>query len=109
MAFAELVATVDKAAQDHLGAVTVVYEPYLGSTAEVKGIFDERYELVQPGEAGVEMVGPAVWLRLADLPGDPRKDKAKLVINGVRYSIKERQTDGAGETIVLLLLRDSVQ
>jgi len=107
MDFGALVATMDRAVQVDLGAIPVVYEPHEGQPVTVQGIFDERYQLLQGGaHAGVESTGPAVWLRLEDLPEDPRQgERGHIVIGSTRYRIRERQTDGVGGSVLMLLHR----
>lgn len=107
MVFADLVAAADRAVQDHLGGVAVVYRPEDGEEVEVTGMFDEQYVRVDSGTGDVEQVGPAVWLRLADLPVDPEDDDPEIEIGGRTYRAHERQRDGLG-AIRLLLHRADV-
>jgi hypothetical protein len=96
--FAELVAATDRAAQTHLGGEPVIYQPAVGAAVEVVGIFDPVYVLVKGDpEAGVETLGPTVFLRLEDLPVDPEDDDPTLTIRGVTYRrVVERLPDGFG-------------
>lgn len=104
MAFADLVATTDRAVQDILGSVTVTYAPAEGDPVPVEGMFDENYVLVQGDNAGVEQRGPALFVRLQDLPVHPDDDDPVITIASVDYTVRERQTDGSqGGGIVLLL------
>jgi hypothetical protein len=104
MSFADLIAQTDRAVQEHLGGVTVTYAPEVGDAVEVTGIFDAAFMLVAPGNSSVEQAGPAVWLRLEDLPVHPDDDEPTLTIDGQDYTVRERQTDGPdGGTIRLLL------
>jgi hypothetical protein len=107
MAFADLVASIDDAVREHLGSVSVEYQPESGDAVEVDGLFDATYVLVDEGNAGVEQVGPAVWLKLDDLPVHPDDDEPQLTIAGKLYRVRERQPDGMG-TIRLLLHRADV-
>lgn len=105
MSFADLVAQTDRAAQEHLGGVTVSYAPAVGDAVEVVGIFDANFVLVrQGGESGVEQVGPVVWLRLADLPVHPDDDDPTLTIGGQDYTVREREPDSMGGIRLLLRL-----
>lgn len=105
MAFSDLVAAADRAAQKHLGGVAVSYHPEGGPPADVVGIFDEAYQLLKAdAEAGVESSGPAVFLRLADLPVDPEDDEPTLVIAGASYRVVERRPDGLGGIVLVLRL-----
>lgn len=106
MAFADLVESVDRLTQTHLGGEPVVYTPEVGAPATVTGIFDEQYVLVQGTvEAGTEALGPAVFFRLSDLPVDPELDQPTITIRGVDYRVTERQPDGIGGIVLELRRR----
>lgn len=102
MAFADLLAYVDRAALRHLGSA-VGYKPEGGASVSVYGIFDAAYVKVDAGNAGVSSCGPAIFLKLADLPSDPSDDNPEITVAGVAYQVKEAQPDGLGG--VLLQLR----
>lgn len=105
MGFPERVAAVDNAVREHLGNVTVVYQPATGEAVTLEDqVFDENYVLIEASESAVEQVTPAVWLTLADLPIDPDEDDPRLTINGTIYKVRERKRDSLG-TVLLLLLR----
>lgn len=106
MAFADLVADVDRAAQAHLGGVTVTYQPAVGAPVDVQGMFDERHVLLDAEEGGLETVTPAVFLRLADLPEDPEVDNPTITVGGTAYRVRERQPDGQGGIRLLLHVAD---
>ncbi len=74
--FAELVEAADRAAQAKLGGEAMTYSPANAAPFPVTGIFDARYVLAKgDANAGVEAVGPAVFLRLDDLlPSDPEAE-----------------------------------
>jgi hypothetical protein len=104
-AFAELVSRIDRAAQAHLGGGPIVYRPAVGELVAVAGIFDAQYVLAQGDPpAGVEALGPAVFLRLEDLPGDPEHDEPTLTIGGLDYRVTERRPDGMGGIVLALRL-----
>lgn len=103
MTFADLVSRVDDAARDHLGGVPVTYAPGVGDTVEVTGISDANYVLADPdGEVGVEIVGPAVFLRLSELPSDPDDDDPTITITGSEYSVRARRRDSLGGVVLML-------
>lgn len=103
MAFADLVTAADRAAQVALGGELVTYAPEVGAPVEVTGIFDEQYVLAKgSAEAGVETLGPAVFLRLEDLPEDPEDDEPTVTIRGVEYRVVERRPDGLGGIVLAL-------
>ncbi len=111
MSFSALVAAADRAAQAALGGETVTYTPTVGApppaAVQVTGIFDEQYVLAKgSAEAGVEALGPAVFLRLEDLPTDPEDDEPAITIRSVDYRVIERRPDGIGG-IVLALRRSA--
>ncbi len=105
MSFADLVAGIDRATRNLLGGVSVSYQPAFGIAVTVQGMFDAQYLLVANGEAGVEQRGPAVFLRLEDLPTDPEEDEDPWVtINGISYQVTARKPDGQGGIVLLLHL-----
>lgn len=104
MTFAELIANADRAIRGNLGGA-VLYRPALGSPVELTGVFDELYVLAKGGpDAGVESSGPAVFLRLGDLPIDPEEDDPILEIADRRYRVTERRPDGLGGIVLALRL-----
>lgn len=103
MSFVDLVADMDRDVQRELGGVPVTYTTALGATAQVTGIFDAQFVLAKgDAHAGVEATGPAVFLRIEDLPGDPRSDKASVSINGIAYHVMERLPDDMGGIVLAL-------
>jgi hypothetical protein len=108
MGFSALLGLVDKAVCSQLSDVSVTYTPSAGSPVVVKGVFDSNYTRVESpsGEVGVSSSGPAVFLRVVELPSDPSEDTATITISGVSYSIKEAKPDGLGG-VHLLLFRSS--
>lgn len=85
----------------------VIYQPAVGAPVTINGIFDSVYVLSKGDpEAGAEVLGPAVFLLLADLPQDPEFDDPTLIISSVVYSVTERRPAGLG-AIVLALRRVS--
>jgi hypothetical protein len=69
---------------------------------DVRGIFDAAYVRVEAGRAGVSSSGPAVFLRLEDLPTDPENDEPIMTVAGVNYTVREAQKDGQGGIHLLL-------
>lgn len=108
MAFADLVSAADRAIQGHLGSVKVIYrpEPELGDPVIVDGMFDASFVFLDQGEAGVESVGPVVFLLLVDLPVHPEDCNPRITINGVDYKVRERQVDSLGGIKLFLHLED---
>jgi hypothetical protein len=116
MAFFDLVEDVDRAVQQHLGGATIVYQPAEGDAVTVVGMFDATYVLLDQGNAGVEQIMPAVFLRLEDLPVHPDDDEPiitivddddhEIVIAGP-YRVRERQVDSVDGGSVRLLLHRS--
>lgn len=96
MGFADLVAATDRAVQAHLGSVTVRYRPECEDPIEITGVFDERYVLVDPANAGVEQIAPVLFLRVEDLPIHPDGDDPTIEIAEQRYQVVERMPDGFG-------------
>lgn len=104
-AFAGLVASMDRLAQTKLGGSPVTYTTALGVAVPVSGIFDQVYVLAKGDPmAGVEALGPAVWLLLADLPVHPDDDDPTVTIDGLVYNVTERRPDGMGGIVLALRL-----
>lgn len=103
MSFSELVTGIDRAVQGALGGELVTYDPAAGAPVQVTGVFDELYVLAKGNaEAGVEALGPSVFLRLEDLPTDPEVDDPTLTIRSVVYRVIERRPDGMGGIVLVL-------
>lgn len=101
--FSDLVAGVDRAAQAALGGETITYAPAVGVPVQVTGIFDSQFVLAKgDAHAGVEATGPAIFLRLADLPVDPDVDDPTLTIRGRNYRVIERLRDDLGGIVLVL-------
>lgn len=98
MAFSDLLAAADRAALTHLGGVDVVYQPNVGDPVTVDGIFDE---LVLDPATG--QLGPAVFLRVGDLPGELDGDDPTLTIAGNSYTVRGRILDSQGGVHVSLV------
>lgn len=109
MGFADLVAAADRVTRAHLGGVTVTYrpEPELSDPVDVQGIFDANFVFIDQGEAGVEQVGPAVFLRLEELPVHPDDCNPRITIAGVDYVVRERQPDSLGGIRLFLHVADT--
>ena len=114
MSFGDSIALVDRAVQDNLGSVAVIYAPLVGSPVTetpsgepLVGIFDEKYVVARSSVNGVETLGPAITMRIEDLPAVPKKDKPKLTILGKIYTVRTRETDGTiGGSVTLVLRRE---
>lgn len=103
MAFFDLIETMDRAVQAHLGGEEVQYAPQVGSPVVITGIFDERFVLAEELDAvGVEANSKAVWVRLSDLPTDPDEDEPTITIRSVAYRVRQRRRDGQGGITLLL-------
>lgn len=103
MAFADLLAVADRATLNVLGDDPVTYTPGAGGAVEVDGIFDAAYQLADAGQPGVSSSGPAVFLRLEDLPTDPETDTAATVtVGGQLYTQAEVKKDGKGGVLIRL-------
>lgn len=101
MDFTALLAQADKAVTERLGG-PVRYTSSGFSAVDIPGVFDAAYVLVDAGQAGVSSSGPAVFLRLADLPSDPSDDEPTIEFAGVEYSVREARPDGQGGVVLLL-------
>jgi hypothetical protein len=88
----------------------ITYQPAVGAPVTVRGIFDANYVLARgTAEAGVETLGPAVFLILSDLPVDPEIDDPTVIIsldpvsaNNGPYRVHERRPAGLGAIVLAL-------
>lgn len=101
MSFAAHLAAADRAALDILGG-PVRYAPRIGAPVDVTGVFDLAFVRVDAGTTGVSSSGPAVFLRLADLPSDPGMDKPQITVEGVIYNVAKVEKDGLGGVLLRL-------
>lgn len=106
MTFPALLAAIDRAALDLLGGL-VRYAPQVGEPVDVRGVFDTQFQhplglggARPPGEV---VVGPALFVRLADLPVDPTTDTPVVTVDGVDYRVREVHKDGQGGALLHLL------
>ncbi len=100
--FPTLLAAADKAAQTSLGG-TVRYTPQVGAAADVKAVFDAHFRRDDALQRGVAAVGPAAFVRLADLPADPSSDVPLVTVDGVDYRVREVWKDGLGGAVLHLI------
>lgn len=96
--------------------VEAVYTPRNGAPVTVIGNFDERPatfdpnrfmagpEIAMQGAAKFSSSGITFECRRMDLP-DGGKQRSKLTVNGVTYSVHDKQSDGTG-MVVLVLMED---
>lgn len=107
MTFAALLATADRLALSHLGG-PVSYRPEYDEPITVSGIFDAEYRRADASDPGVASVGPAVFLRLADLVRadgtqiDPTTDHPVITVAGVEYRVREPYPDQQGGILLFL-------
>lgn len=107
MGFSDLLTAVDRAVLQHLGGAVVRYAPSAVAGdpfVEVQGMFDAQYVHVDAAGAAVSGVGPAVFLRRADLGAfDPDTDEDPTVtVNGTLYRVREAKPDSLGGVVLLL-------
>jgi len=103
LAFSDRVEEMDRSVLELLGGVTVRFQVPESPPYEVTGIFDEQFMLAKGGApASVEALGPAVFVRLADLPDDPEDVEPTLTIGDVDYSVTGRIPDGMGGVVLVL-------
>lgn len=95
MSFDGLILAADRAVLGHLGGKAVTYQPSAGAAVVVDGLFDAEFTQFT-GEG--EIKGPAVFLRLEDLPTHPDDDDPTITIAGdaKTYRVRARQLDGLG-------------
>ena len=102
-AFADAVQSIDAAVREHLDGVSVLYAPSSGAPVTVSGMFDANYTSVDPQEPGVSTVGPALFLRLNELPNDPGGDEElRVTVNAKQYRAHTVKPDTMGGVVLLL-------
>lgn len=102
MTFADLLASADQAVRKNLGG-EITYTPGVGDPVAIDGVFDAAFVLLDPQQPGVSSQGPALFVRVEDLPSDPEVDgDATVTINGVEYSPHTVKPDGLGGLYLLL-------
>lgn len=103
MGFADTLEVADQAVREVLGS-SVTYSPSVGDPVTVDGVFDAVYVRVDVGQPGVSSQGPAVFLRLEDLPSEEVDPLAEITVDGTDYTIHEIQPDGLGGVLLQLHL-----
>lgn len=82
-------------------AITATYTPDGGSSASVKGIFDEGYQAVEiGGEVAVANVSPQFSTQSSEVSSASKGDA--IVCNSVTYTVVNVQPDGTGVTTLIL-------
>jgi len=81
-------------------AITAIHTPDGGSPANVDGVFDNEYLLIDDGEVGIEATAPMFQCAAADVSGVAAGDV--LNVNGTNYNIVEVKPDGTGTTFLRL-------
>lgn len=91
-----------------LGAITktlgepVTYTPTAGSAASIKGVFNEKYEQVDPDtRATISTDQPNLLIRLSDLAAAPAEGD-QVVIRTKTYKVFDWKPDGEGGSLLLL-------
>ena len=87
-------------------AVTFIYEN--GESFELKAIFDEEYEEIDPG-SGVAVMSrqPMIQCQSSKFKRRP-KNGSQIIIRGVNYDVKEYEPDGTGVTSIRLHMEKTV-
>ena len=81
----------------------VVYRPGVGSDVTISTIQDNGFEFIPAGEPGTIGTSPAIFCLLADLNSDPVTDEAaRVLVDGVEFSIPQPQADGKGGVLMML-------
>ena len=78
------------------------YDPQVGAEKDIVGVFDSEFRRADSTQPGVAVVGPAVFVRLADLlPIDPARDD-QLTAKGSTYRVREVQKGNQGGAVLHL-------
>lgn len=104
MAFDAQLGALDDAVLGHLaGSETIAYRPGSGFQVELRAIFEEAFQILAADDLRVMSSGPAVFVRLEDLPSDPETDReARVLVNGTVHRIARVQADGQGGAVLIL-------
>ena len=95
MSFSDLTSKVHDHIKDTFGEI-VTYEPLAGGPYTPKGVFNERFQFVDPDtEQVVSSQQPNLGVKRADLPADPVKGDI-VTVRGVQYRVHDSQEDGEG-------------
>ena len=80
----------------------VIIKPCRGGTFEIMGVYDERFQQIDPDtEEVIASNVPVVGIRLADIPFAPEQgDKVK--VDGRWYRVTDSQEDGLGHSNLFL-------
>jgi hypothetical protein len=90
----------------------IEYAPLNGAPGNLQGIFDMQFRRLAADtrQPGIASVGPAVFVRLSDLPVDPvmgapvdpTTDNPVITVDGIEYRVREVQKDGQGGAVLHL-------
>lgn len=101
--FNALINQIDDQILQHLaGGELIRFIPSEGDPVEVRGIFDQAYEMMTEGEAGLSSFAPAVFVRAEDLEIEPLVDEDQIEVDGVLFHIRDIHRDGKGGSLLLL-------
>lgn len=90
-----------KTTRDTFGE-TVTYKPKAGGSYQIKAIFDNEYQLVDPDtQATISTSQPVLGVRLRDLQAPPKRGDI-VVVNGASYQIVENKDDSWGHSQLVL-------
>lgn len=81
---------------------SVTYKPKAGGSYQIKAIFDNEYQAIDPDtQAVVSSSIPVLGVRLRDLQAAPKRGD-RVVINGVSYEIVDNKDDSWGHSQLVL-------
>lgn len=105
MSWEELTAGVQRACVSTFGATAApFYRPHgAGPGYTLPGIFrDEAVEVDAGDGVSISSVAPVLHVRRADMQADPMEDD-EVDVRGRTYQVKNRQPDGEGMLLLMLL------
>lgn len=81
---------------------SVKYVPKVGAPFDIRGIFDNQFEQVDPDtEIVVASNQPTLGIKLADLPLPPAKGD-KVFVRDLEYRVIDSQEDGVAGAVLFL-------
>lgn len=80
----------------------VLYVPKVGTPLNIRGIFDNQFEQIDPDtEIVISSNQPTLGIKLNDLPLPPAKGD-KVFVRDIEYRIVDSQEDGVAGSLLFL-------
>lgn len=84
--------------------IDVLYLPKTGGQHEIRGVFDDRAQEVDPDtEVVISSNIYTLGVKLNDLPNAPKKGD-KVIIKNIQYKVIDSKEDGVPDASVVLIM-----